>query len=320
MPLYTTLFRSGTSLAVALAIAGCATVTKPTVNTMPVTQPQVSPTLQQADFKGLKRKVAIARFSNETTAGASFLLDGKGDRVGKQASDILAARLAETGKFILLERADLDKIKDEAAIANLKQSQVGADYLIIGSVSEYGREAVSETGVFSRNKKQQARARVNVRLVEVSTGQIIYSEEGSGEALSEANTVFGVGERAGYDTSLDDKALSAAISKLVSNVVENLMDKPWQAYLVGEQGGLYIMTGGKAQGVKVGDQFAAMQRGKVMRNPQTGLNLELPGTKIGTLKVVSQAGQGDNEISLCQLTSGSLRGQALDKIIIQENH
>src|SRR5690606_7797901 len=107
-----------------------------------------------------------------------------------------------------------------------------------------------------------ARAKVNVRLVDVRTGQIVYSEEGSGEALSEANTVFGVGERAGYDSSLDDKALSAAISKLVSNVVENLMDKPWQAYLIGEQDGLYIMTGGKTQGVKVGDTFSVMQRGK----------------------------------------------------------
>src|SRR5690606_16950927 len=194
------MIRPATVLTVALLAAGCSTVTKPTVNSLPVVQPQVSPTLQQADFKGLKRKVAIARFSNETSAGASFLLDGMNDRIGKQASDILAARLAETRKFILLERADLDKIQNEAALANLDKVNVGADYLIIGSVSEYGREAVSETGVFSRNKKQLARAKVNVRLVDVRTGQIVYSEEGSGEALSEANTVFGVGERAGYDS------------------------------------------------------------------------------------------------------------------------
>jgi curli biogenesis system outer membrane secretion channel CsgG len=314
------MFRHATVLTAVLLAAGCSTVTKPTVNSLPVVQPQVSATLQQPAFKGLKRKVAIARFSNETSAGASFLLDGKSDRIGKQASDILAARLAETGKFILLERADLDKIQGEAALANLDQVSVGADYLIIGSVSEYGREAVSETGVFSRNKKQLARAKVNVRLVDVSTGQIVYSEEGSGEALSEANTVFGVGERAGYDSSLDDKALSAAISKLVSNVVENLMDKPWQAYLIGEQDSLYIMTGGKSQGVQVGDQFSVIQRGRIVRNPQTGLNLELPGTQVGTLKVVTQAGQGDNEISLCQVTAGTLQGHDLGKLVIQETN
>lgn len=314
------MIRPATVLTVALLAAGCSTVTKPTVNSLPVVQPQVSPTLQQADFKGLKRKVAIARFSNETSAGASFLLDGMNDRIGKQASDILAARLAETRKFILLERADLDKIQNEAALANLDKVNVGADYLIIGSVSEYGREAVSETGVFSRNKKQLARAKVNVRLVDVRTGQIVYSEEGSGEALSEANTVFGVGERAGYDSSLDDKALSAAISKLVSNVVENLMDKPWQAYLIGEQDGLYIMTGGKTQGVKVGDTFSVMQRGKTVRNPQTGLTIELPGTQVGQIQVITQAGQGDNEISLCQVTSGSVKGRDLGQLVIQQTN
>ncbi len=312
------MIKHATALAAVLLTAGCSTVTQPVNNSLPVTQPQVSATLQQAEFKGLKRKVAIARFSNETTAGASFLLDAKNDRIGKQATDILSARLAETQKFILLERADLDKLHNEAALANLAKANVGADYLIIGSVSEYGREAVSETGVFSRNKMQKAHAKVNVRLVDVRTGQIVYSEEGSGEALSEANTVFGVGEQAGYDSSLDDKALSAAISKLVSNVVENLMDKPWQAYLIGEQSGLYIMTGGKSQGVKVGDAFAVLQKGKVVRNPQTGLNIELPGTPVGTLKVVSQAGQGDNEISLGQLASGSLKGQSLDNIVVQE--
>lgn len=314
------MIKHATILAVAALAVGCSTVTQETVNTPPVVQPQVSATLKEADFKGLKRKVAIARFSNETSAGASFLLDGKNDRIGKQATDILSARLAETQKFILLERVDLDKLQSEAELANLDKISVGADYLIIGSVSEYGRETISETGVFSRNKRQQARAKVNVRLVDVSNGRIVYSEEGSGEALSEANTVFGVGERAGYDSSLDDKALSAAISKLVSNVVENLMDKPWQAYLIGEQDGLYVMTGGKSQGVKIGDQFTVMQKGKVVRNPQTGLNLALPGKPVGQVKVVTQAGQGGDEISLCQVTQGSITSAALGDFVIQESN
>ena len=49
----------------------------------------------------LKRKIAIARFTNETQSGTSFLLDDSGDRVGKQASDILSARLTDTGKFLM---------------------------------------------------------------------------------------------------------------------------------------------------------------------------------------------------------------------------
>lgn len=313
-----TMLKHVTVTIISLLAAGCSTVTMENVNTLPVNQPQVSTTLQQPEFKGLKRKVAIARFSNETSAGASYLLDNKNDRIGKQASDILAARLTETNKFIMLERIDLDKIHSEAALSNLSKVNVGADYLIIGSVSEYGRKDESDVGIFSRNKKQRANVKVNVRLVDVTTGQIIFSQEGSGEAFSEANTMFGVGGQAGYDTSLDDKALSAAITKLVSNIIETLMDKPWQAYLIAQQGALYIMTGGKSQGVKIHDTFSLLQKGKIMHNPQTGLNIELPGKQVGKLLVVAQSGQGDNEISLCEITEGSIKELDLKTIIVRE--
>ena len=54
----------------------------------------------------LKRKVAIARFSNETQSGVSFLTNNSGDRIGKQASDILSARLTDTGYFLMFERIE----------------------------------------------------------------------------------------------------------------------------------------------------------------------------------------------------------------------
>ena len=41
------------------------------------------------------------------------------------------------------------------------------------------------TVLVSRSKVQKAYAKVNVRLIEVSTGRIIHSEEGAGEALTE---------------------------------------------------------------------------------------------------------------------------------------
>jgi curli biogenesis system outer membrane secretion channel CsgG len=302
-----------------LAFSGCSTVTEQTVNKPAEVKPQVSKTLTQTDKLLLKRKVAIARFSNETTHGNSFLLDSHNDRVGKQAMDILSARLTETGKFIMLERSDLNKINKERDLSNLSQKVIGADYLIIGSVSQFGRESSSEVGIFSRNRKQVAHATVNIRLVNVKTGQIVYSEEGSGKAESEANTVFGVGEKSGYDSSLDDKALSAAISKVISNLIENLMNKPWHSYLLGEQNNLYIMAGGKSEGIQIGDIFAVTTQGKVVKNPQTGMDIQLPGDKLATIKVVSSTGTGENEVSFCSLESGSLKGLSLSSLLVKEN-
>lgn len=259
-------------------LQGCATVQKADIQQVPMEKPQISKTkvAEQTGKRYLKRKVAIARFSNETVYGQGFWVDENKDRIGKQASDILSAKLAATDRFILLERTDIDKINKELNMGKLSNLNITADYLIIGSVSEFGRKTVSDVGIFSRVKKQEARAKVNIRLVDVRTGQIVYSEEGEGEAFSEAGSVMGVGSRAEYDSTLNEKAIGAAISKLTSNVIENLLHNPWRSYILSYENDGYLIAGGKSQGVAVNDMFGVYKRGKAVRNPQTGMMIELP--------------------------------------------
>ena len=54
--------------------------------------------------KGLKRVVMNSRFSDQTKRSNSFLVGNNGDRLGKQAADIVSSRLTETKKFMMLER------------------------------------------------------------------------------------------------------------------------------------------------------------------------------------------------------------------------
>lgn len=298
------LFISGVFL-----LSSCATLEKPDIETVKQ-GPKISPSIAQAQpaaKKGLKRKVAIARFTNETRYGQSFFIDKDSNRIGKQAVDILSAKLLETEKFIILERADLDKINKELAMGNMQPSKNMADFIIVGSITEFGRKDVSDVGIFSRVKKQVAFAKVHVRLVDVYSGQVIYSETGEGNAFSEAGSVFGVGARAGYDSSLNDKAIESAISNLSSNVIEKLLDKPWRAYILGYEDGSFIISGGKSQNINTADLFEIVQEGKKIKNPQTGMEMTLPGKKIGELRVISSLGDSpENEISLCQLTQGDL--------------
>jgi len=274
--------------------------------------------IAQAPDKSLKRVVAISRFSDETKRGNSFLLDKKNNRIGKQASDILSSRLTESGKFIMLERQDLSSLNEENLLTGEKRMTAGADYMIVGSVSEYGRSVKSEVGVFSRNKIQQANVTVNIRLINTKTSEVMYSEEATGEAFSEANRVLGLGERAGYNTSLDDKALSAAISKLVSNIMENLLDSPWQAYFLSNENNLLFMTGGQEQGIARNDEFQVMKKGKKIKNPQTGLFIELPGKKVAIIKVLDFAGKGNNSLSIAELVSGTIDDTKLTEYVIRE--
>lgn len=302
-------------------ITSCATVKKSDVRVIDEKKPQVSKVLiEEAPKRFLKRKVAIARFSNETKYGQGFLLDESNDRIGKQAMDILSAKLASTGKFLLLERSDIEKINKELDRGDISNLKITADYLIVGSVSEFGRKTVGKVGVFSRTKKQITHTKVNIRLIDVHTSQIIYSEEAEGEAFSEAGTVFGFGDRAGYDSSLNDKVISAAISKLVNNVIENLLDKPWRSYILSYEEGHFIIAGGRSQSIKENDIFTVFRRGKKVKNPQTNMFIELPGQPVGKIKVIKLLGSNpSDEISLCTSLGGNIPVNNFDELYIQES-
>jgi curli biogenesis system outer membrane secretion channel CsgG len=270
--------------------------------------------------KVLKRKVAILRFSNETQYGKGIFYDKENDPMAKQALDNLSSKLASTGKFMLLERSDLDKIIEEGNLSGSGYDQIGADYVIIGSITEFGRKNVGDANLISRSKVQVAEAAVSLRLIDVSSGLIIYSEEAKGYAELKTKSTLGVGGSANYDATLSDKAISAAISRLVENVINNLMDRPWKAYFLAIDDHDIFITGGATQGLSVGDIFVVKEKGKTVKNPQTGIKMELPGKTVGKIKVTFTGGETpESEFSLVEFIEGQIDENNLLNYYIEED-
>ena len=271
------------------------------------------PLSAQGEQRTIKRKVAIGRFSNETQYAKGLFYDKDNDPMRKQALDILSSKLASSGKFILLEREDLDLLVAEAG-EDMKE--IGADYIILGSITEFGRKNEGQQKVFSSTKTQTVEAGVSIRLVESATGLIIYSDEAKGYAETTTKETLGVGGKAGYDATLSDKAISAAISQLVENIINKCMDKPWRSYILSVEDGTYIISGGASQGLAANDRFNVYKKGKSVKNPQTGMMIELPGSKVGEVTVISSIGDTpETEISFC-----SYSGEDLDLTKISENY
>lgn len=245
-----------------------------------------------ADTNGrfIKRKVAIGRFSNETQYAKGVFYDKENDPMGKQALDILSAKLAASGKFLLLERGDLAAILEEAKKSDNGLATIGADYMIIGSVTEFGRKNVGKSGAFTSTKTQMVEAAVAIRIVDVSTGLIIYSDEAKGSAELTTKTTMGIGGKAGYDATLSDKAISEAIGQLVENIINKCTDKPWRTFFLSYDADAQLIAGGASQGIKAGDTFSVFTKGKKVKNPQTGVMIELPGKKIGAVTVDGTGG------------------------------
>ena len=221
-------------------------------------------------------------------------------------------------KFILLERNDIEFLINESTFEDVTFQKVGADYIIVGSLTEFGRKNIGDVNLFSRTKSQIVYAAVNLRLIDVSTGQIIYSEEGKGQAETSTTTVMGLGETADYDATLNDRAISAAISKLVENIIKNCMDRPWKSYLLSKDGDNYIISGGGAQGISLNDRFEIVKKGERIKNPQTGMFIDLPGKVVGELKITYMGGDvPESEYSLAKLVNGKVDG-AFNQYFIRE--
>lgn len=260
----------------------------------------------------LKRKVALARFTNETKYGSGLFVDKNYDRLGKQASDILASELTKSGKFIVLERTDLNKLEAESELLGFtpeefKKNLVGVDALLLGSIVEFGRKDTGEVVLFSRSRKQAAHAKVNIRLVDPRTGHVFYSEDGGGEASLDSTTFLGLGDRATFDSTLNDKALSAAVANLLDKLVNQLSDKPWTSGILSVDGENVLISGGERQGLKIGDRLLVMVPGNVIKSPQTGFNIQLPHTQVGELEITGFFGDSEtNEGSICRVVEGGL--------------
>ena len=86
------------------------------------------------------------------------------------------------------------------------------------------------------------------------------------------------------------KISNTVMNELVENIINKCTDKPWRTFFLSFDNDTQLIAGGASQGIKVGDKFNVMTKGKKVKNPQTGVMIELPGKALGTVTVTNTAG------------------------------
>jgi len=314
-----------TAVASAALVSGCATQSPPMAVKDAPQSAEVQKQMQQETARALvgkptlKRKIALGRISNETSYGKSLLRDSAGDPVGKQIADMLSKALTESGAYVVLERTDLSKLQDESRLTGIKQNLVGVDALIMGSLTEFGRKTVGESGFVSASKKQVAFAKIDVRVVDVASGQSLFATSGAGESSTQTASTFGFGSQAGYDSTLNDSSIRQAISEVVNRLAVEFSRRPWQTSIIGVDNGRYFISGGKAQGLKPGMVFSVQTMGEKVKSPQTGFEIALPGKEVAQIRVESLFGDTEmSEGAVTGVVSGSLQGLKIDQLTVRE--
>lgn len=147
------------------------------------------------------------------------------DRLGSQAKTVLVTSLQQTGRFNVLDRDNLGEIQQEAGFAKKTLHIKGADFVITGDVTEFGRKEVGDQelfGILGHGKQQIAYAKVSLNVVNTSTSEVIASSQGAGEFSLSNREIIGFGGTASYDSTLNGKVLELAMREAVRHLLEQV--------------------------------------------------------------------------------------------------
>jgi hypothetical protein len=191
---------------------------------------------------------------------------------------MLATALVKSGKFLVVERKDLEKVLDEQKLgasgvitsetAPAMGKVLGVDMIVVGSVSELGTKkrdigggiSIFDAGVSSKT----ARAAVDIRLVNTTTGEIIAAETEEG---TESSLGLGVryedinfSDQSAWDDTDLGKAAREAINGCVELITENMSAIPWSGRILKvNTDGTVLMKPGSEGNVTTGMELTSIR-------------------------------------------------------------
>jgi len=204
-------------------LSSCATEQSHTIATP---KPEVASTV----YQGIKSPIAVGKFDNRSSFMHGIFSDGV-DHLGSQAKTILITHLQQTGRFSVMDRDNVSEAAQEAGLLKKSQTIKGAEFLITGDVTEFGRKEVGDQqlfGIIGRGKSQIAYAKVSLNVVNVQTSEVVYSAQGAGEYSLSNREVIGFGGTASYDATLNGKVLDLAIRDAVSKLAAGIDSGDWK--------------------------------------------------------------------------------------------
>ena len=310
---------------VAIFLAAGAAILAACATSPPITGPSEQPSAPAAQMRrggpsaaivttGPKLRVAVVKFQDKSAYGRG--------RLGGAVQDILTTELAKSGRFILVARGgDLDVILDEQDLAKTgavragtgaKAGEVlGLNAVVTGSISQFGVKQKSATYLVGASKTQTAEATVDVRVVDASSGQVIFADSGTGVHEASSTQVLGIGGATGYDETIEGKALRAAIAKFIDNMVHRMEAIEWSGKVAAVDGDEVTVNAGRKTGLLVGDRLRVFGEGREVNDPDTKVSLgRKPGREKGEIEVAGFFGE---DAAVCRRVGGE--GIAVNDIV-----
>ncbi len=221
-----------------------------------------------------KRKIIIGKVKNYTRFGTQ--------RTDTITKDILASEFSNSGRFTVLEREDLNSVMEELAFS----SNLGENFVVIGSVTKYNLNTVGNKSLFSKSKEQRAEAVVELKVIDVLNGKT-WIETGEGSSSVKFGTILGTGTYGSYG-NLEEEAFRAAVIQGVEKIINKIDSLPWCAAVVKKDGNKIIINAGMDNNLKIGTEVEVYKQGEAIKYKGEFLGYE--ETLVGTAVVNSYIG------------------------------
>ena len=277
-----------------------------------------------------KKRVAVLNFEYGTVSTSVAQIFGTNMDVGKGIADILVGRLVEGPVYTVYERKSIDKIMSEQNLSNSDRADpaaaskigrlLGVDAIIIGSITQFGRDdrttnvGGSVIGGISRRyglggvgkRESKALVGISARMIDASTGEILSTANSVGESARSGATLLGAGgssaNSAGglidmnsknFGATLLGEAVNKAVTGLARQLEANAARLPTRVVVVeglvaDVAGATLTLNVGTRAGVKVGDRLEVKRPIREIRDPASGKVIRRVEDKLGVM-VITEA-------------------------------
>jgi curli biogenesis system outer membrane secretion channel CsgG len=256
-----------------------------------------------------KVRVAVLNFDNNSQ------WHWWGDRLGQAAADELVTNLVNSGKFTVIERAQLDAVLAEqrlgasgavtaATAANIGKI-LGVQLILTGSITQFSveRRSVGFRGI--GGTFANAESKLDVRLINTTTAEIMGVAEGQGNVRMGGGYFRGASAERDFDQGAAAEALRPAVQQIVEKVVAQsgklagVQPPAPEGQIVGSRDGQFFVNRGANAGVKVGQQFTVRRVTDEIKDAD-GRVLDRVVSDVGVCEVVQVLSQS----SICKVVSG----------------
>lgn len=192
--------------------------------------PATAAPIQVEASKRERQRVVVLDFDYSATSDTNYYWSywRRGNASG--ISDLIVDALVDRGDYIVLDNSIVGGRRQgfvtDVLTAVAIGRELGVDYVIMGSVTEFNisteRSGGGFLGIGVGQRETTANVALTARMISTADGAIVDTMRGRGSAGDRSSSVSIVGIGGGSDRNREDELMSRAVEQAIASLVEDM--------------------------------------------------------------------------------------------------